>query len=133
MVKCGKCKKEVTPVKNKCPECGILIMSKGMLIGFGAFVAVFIVFMVAAATPGVIVRQSDYGKDWPFSVEWGRLYNDNGAAVFEIENGKQYALNGVATQRGFASINSVWRDNPNLPGTKIPISYMILVANNTPK
>jgi hypothetical protein len=47
--------------------------------------------------PGVEITRQEYGDDWPYSVESGRLYCDGpGSNVVMESNGTVYALNGRA-------------------------------------
>lgn len=55
---------------------------------------------------GVLITKADYGEDWPYTVESGRLYCDPpGSNVVMETDGRIYALNGRAmgnaTQRGY--------------------------------
>jgi hypothetical protein len=77
---------------------------------------------------GLEVKREDYGKDWPFSVEKGVVdCVDGSAAIFKVGN-KSYSLNGTAEGRGYAPIDPIWLDNPELSGLKINISPMIDLA-----
>jgi hypothetical protein len=73
---------------------------------------------------GFEVKREDYGKDWPFSVEKGVVdCVDRSAAIFKVGD-KSYSLNGTAKGRGYASIDSIWLDDPELPGLKMDVSPM---------
>jgi len=37
-------------------------------------------------------------------------------------------LNGFARSRGYAPIDPIWRDNPDIPGAKVSISGMVRIA-----
>lgn len=55
---------------------------------------------------GVVITKAEYGEDWPYTVDSGRLYCDPpGSAVVMESDGKVYALNGramgQAAQRGY--------------------------------
>lgn len=86
------------------------------------------------ATPGV-VRAIDLGDRWPLTVSEGVVScvgegGGLGAAIF-TSGGVRYALNGIA--RGernmkrlqLKEIRPIWRDNPDIPGTKINIGPLI--------
>ena len=87
----------------------------------------------APVSRGVRVTRAEWGDDWPFTVDSGMVNcldpkgNKLGAAVF-IYSGKTYALNGYAQSRGYRNIRPIWRDNPDIPGTKINIGPMIDLA-----
>jgi hypothetical protein len=60
----------------------------------------------APGSKGVLISKSEYGEDWPYTVESGRLYCDPpGSNVVMEAGGRVYALNGRAmgnaTQRGY--------------------------------
>ena len=55
---------------------------------------------------GVVITKAEYGEDWPYTVESGRLYCDPpGSAVVMESGGQAYALNGramgKAAERGY--------------------------------
>ena len=87
----------------------------------------------APVSRGVSVTRAEWGDAWPFKVDSGTvdcvnsLGNGNGAAVFRY-GGKTYALNGYAQSRGYMNLRPIWRDNPDIPGTKIDIGPMIKLA-----
>lgn len=68
--------------------------------------------------------------DWPLTVEQGTLRCEaNSAVIFQSPEGTKYALNGTATaradQRGYADVDEIWRDNPDVPGLKVDIGGLI--------
>lgn len=76
---------------------------------------------------GTFVRGEDFGARWPFTVSQGYLDCIGGSAVFRSQM-TEYGLNGVATSRGYHSIDPIWRNNPEIPGAKINIGGMIQLA-----
>ena len=73
------------------------------------------------------VKKEDFGDAWPFTVDAGRVQCIDGVyAVFEA-GGQTYALNGAAKSK-YAGLDSIWRDNPELAGTKVNIGPMIELA-----
>jgi hypothetical protein len=77
------------------------------------------------------VTKADYGDDWPLTVESGVLkcLDDNGLALAIIEvNGVEYQLNGAAKSRGYDDIDTIWSNNPNIPGTRVSLSPLIRKA-----
>ncbi|SEM67324.1 DUF2511 domain-containing protein [Halomonas caseinilytica] len=82
----------------------------------------------SGSMPGVMVTASEYGNDWPFTVDSGRVdCKPVDAAVF-THDGTAYQLNGAASQRGYPAIDPLWRENPDIPGTKVSLGKMIDVA-----
>ncbi len=77
-----------------------------------------------SADTGEISRE-EYGENWPFTVDSGRLECWRGPAAVFVADGTVYQLNGVAKQMGHAPIDPIWRDNPAIPGTKISLGPVI--------
>ncbi len=80
--------------------------------------------MSVSADTGEISRE-EYGENWPFTVDSGRLECWRGPAAVFVTDGTVYQLNGVAKQMGHAPIDPIWRDNPAIPGTKISLGPVI--------
>lgn len=75
-----------------------------------------------------MVRADEYGNKWPLTVSEARVVLiDSYVAILHAEGGT-YALNGMAQSRGYEPIDPIWRDNPDIPGTKISISPLIQLA-----
>ncbi len=71
------------------------------------------------------VSQKDFGDTWPLTVSGGRVECKRGIfAVFHYRN-KIYALNGSAMSKGYKRIDPIWKDNPEIKGTKISIGILI--------
>jgi hypothetical protein len=47
--------------------------------------------------------------------------------VFTAPNGREYAVNGMASGRGYADIDPIWRDAPG-PAPKVSIGPLIDVG-----
>jgi hypothetical protein len=79
---------------------------------------------------GQEVSRSDYGKNWPLTVESGRLAcegsNGIGEATITVD-ATSYALNGLAKQNpDNADIRPIWADDPELgSGLKKDIGFLI--------
>lgn len=74
-----------------------------------------------------VVRAADYGDAWPFTVESGtvRCVKPRNEIIFSSE-GKVYAVNGTAkSNKDYADIAPIWKDNPQIEGTKISIGPII--------
>jgi hypothetical protein len=64
--------------------------------------------------PPLLVTQEQYGDNWPFTVSQGYLECfPPGIITFKV-NEKAYAVNSLATSRGYPKINAIWKDDPNL-------------------
>ena len=88
------------------------------------------------APSGPEVKAADFGARWPLTINSGTLRcnypvpgNHSATALTISAGGKTYALNGTArghaAKNGWLEINPIWRDNPGIPGTKIPITPLI--------
>ena len=74
---------------------------------------------------GKTLRSSDYGSDWPLTVDEG-VVTCEASAVYFTTGGRRYAVNGMATGRKDApDIDVIWKANPALEGTKINIGPII--------
>ncbi|WP_167505759.1 DUF2511 domain-containing protein [Desulfosediminicola flagellatus] len=67
---------------------------------------------------GIKVTMQEYGTKWPFTYPVARLTCDGGIALVKID-GKKYGLTHKAEAKGYPSIDSVWREDPEKPGSKI--------------
>lgn len=70
------------------------------------------------------------GFEWPLTVDEGRIYCPGaGRLVFESD-GTRYALNGLAMgTHEYADIDPIWKDNPEIGGTKLDIGGLIEHGN----
>lgn len=87
-----------------------------------------------------LVTSREMGGDWPLAVSSGLLRcvrpvrerPDLHALLVEAD-GRQYALNGGArdhaARHGWLPIAAVWRDNPAIPGSKVPLSALLARAS----
>ena len=72
------------------------------------------------------VSSADFPGEWMLTVDKGELIcKAPSTIVFIAPDGAQYAVNGTATSRGYADIQPIWKDNPEIPGTKINIGSLI--------
>lgn len=83
-----------------------------------------------APQPGIIVTKDEYGDAWPFTSEEGRIECRHGGALVFIVRDFEYQLNGLAEQMGYTKINSIWRWNPDIPTTRIPLTPIIQRAKS---
>ena len=82
------------------------------------------------------VSATEYGDDWAFTVESGTLDcidNNSGVNIAAVIRAPQVgivALNGVAQSvEGVLSTETIWKDDPNMPGLKVNIGPFIDLAN----
>jgi len=87
-----------------------------------------VIVVVAALLIGITanaaerVTKSEYGDDWPLTVDSGTVLCRPGhVALFKTENGLVYGVNGTATGNGYAQIDPIWRDHPDIEGLKVNI------------
>jgi len=63
--------------------------------------------------PALLVTQEEYGETWPFTVSKGKLECFHpGIVTFRVKD-KTYAVNGLASSRGYSDIDEIWKDEPN--------------------
>lgn len=77
---------------------------------------------------GLKVSKEEFGGEWPFTVDSGVVDCAGGQAAIFITGERSYQLNGVARSRGYAPIDPIWRDNPDIPGIKVSVGNMIDLA-----
>ena len=75
-----------------------------------------------------MVRADECGAGWPLTVSEARVVLIGSYVAILHTEGKTYALNGTAQSRGYAPIDPIWRDNPDIPGTKVSIGPLIQLA-----
>ena len=73
--------------------------------------------------PALLITQEKYGNKWPFTVPQGKLEClPPGIVTFRLDD-KTYALNGLASSRGYLDIDEIWKEDPNQeklpPGTEL--------------
>ncbi|MBD2636265.1 DUF2511 domain-containing protein [Limnothrix sp. FACHB-881] len=78
-----------------------------------------------AKTSSVEVTENEFGQSWPLTVPSGTLECVASQQVIFRANGKVYAVNGSAKATGALPIDPIWKDNPAIQGTKIPISGLL--------
>ena len=83
------------------------------------------------------IRREELGDEWPLTVPRGTLncmYPVDGSlsrpALLITVDGTTYGINGTASgghaaRFGWQDIRQIWKDNPAIPGTKIPITALI--------
>jgi Protein of unknown function (DUF2511) len=94
-----------------------LILNPVTLASIVGFIFGFLTVM--ALLPGhprdsIEIRKTEYGDRWPFAIQQGRLRCEGAGAVILTVQGKDYAVNGMASTR-YASMQPVWKST-NDPG-----------------
>ncbi|WP_438455303.1 DUF2511 domain-containing protein [Vreelandella venusta] len=79
---------------------------------------------------GEVITSEEFGDKWPFTVDEGRIECREAGALVFVHGDFEYQLNGIATQQGYTSINSIWRWNPDIPGARISITPIIQRAQS---
>ncbi|WP_406277637.1 DUF2511 domain-containing protein [Embleya sp. NBC_00896] len=59
---------------------------------------------------------------WPFTVDRATLQCLDGRSVTLLADGRQYALNGAATQAGYPAVDPIRREDPNVPGLRVDLA-----------
>jgi len=85
----------------------------------------------AAASGIALINEDQFGADWPFTKSEMHLscLPGNAVVVMDVDTAAMYPVNGPANQqakrRGMEPLNNVWRDNPEIAGTKVSISPVL--------
>lgn len=80
----------------------------------------------AAATNQRHVTAATFGDEWPLTIQEGELDCPRPNEVVIRSGDHVFALNGTARSNpDYEDLGRIWRDNPRLPGTKIPPSELI--------
>ena len=74
----------------------------GLVVGFLSVTAL----LPEPSREGIEISQAEYGDQWPFAIQQGRLRCEGTGAVIFTARGKDYGVNGMAGQR-YASITPV--------------------------
>ena len=74
--------------------------------------------------PSMTVSSTDYGKDWPLTVDSAKLCCKRGAVWVEVD-GRKYGLHGFADAllpkwgHTCSDLSEIWKDDPHLRGAKV--------------
>jgi hypothetical protein len=63
--------------------------------------------------PPLLITQRQYGEKWPFLVAKGKLECIPPGIIIFKANNKKYAINGLASSRGYKDLNEIWKDAPS--------------------
>lgn len=90
------------------------------------FGIILIATLWACAGESTTITEKEYGENWPFTVSSGSLECRRAHDVVLVSDGKVYALNGKARgNKSYRDFNEIWRDNPEFPGSKVPLGDII--------
>ena len=93
------------------------------------FAVAMILFPLSVFANGLEISETEYGSKWPFTVSKGTLECRGIKEVVFVNEGKAYAINGKASskvKRGiYRSLFEIWKPNPDIPGTKIPVTDVL--------
>jgi uncharacterized membrane protein len=64
------------------------------------------------ARKSIRVSRSQFGEEWPFTVEEGILRGRGWGSVTFKARGEEFAVNGVAKGQGFKDIEVIWANDP---------------------
>ena len=96
-----------------------------LLTAAAVVIGLFPMPSLATSTP---VSREMMKDQWPFSITAGVL-GCEGQSVTLRANGHTYAINGSAKTQGkklgWRDVREIWKDNPEIPGTKMDIGPMI--------
>lgn len=74
----------------------------GLVVGFLSITAL----LPEPSREGIEISQAEYGDQWPFAIQQGRLRCEGAGSVIFTARGKDYGVNGMAGRR-YASIMPV--------------------------
>ena len=75
------------------------------------------------------IYAKDYGKNWAFTIDSVNIGCEmNLPVVFVKGDDFAYGLTGASAKAVDRSIDGIWRDNPDIKGTKINLSPFIDLA-----
>ena len=82
----------------------------GLVVGFLSVTSV----LTERPLEGIEINHAEYGDQWPFAIQQGRLRCEGAGAVIFTARGKDYGVNGIAGRR-YASIKPVRKstDDPS--------------------
>ncbi len=78
----------------------------------------FVIFLLfgiySASSQALPIESSQFGDNWPFTVESGELACVNGVAIVFSTGGTDYAVNGTASTMGYSGIEPIWKLDPDM-------------------
>lgn len=70
------------------------------------------------------LTRTEFGEAWPLTVDRVQVFCTGNGGIIVADGEQRYALNGAAQSQAPA-INPIWKENPEIPGTKINIAPLI--------
>jgi hypothetical protein len=89
--------------------------------------ALLVLLLAACGKPdGIRVTKEEYGDRWPFTVDEGYLDCVGFKEVILRVGRKEYGLSGqaVGTEK-YLDVDAIWKEDPQMKGTKIPINPLV--------
>lgn len=77
---------------------------------------------------GLLVTPASLREPWPLTVDKAYVECLDGRVAVLHADGKTYALNGTSKAHGYPDLEPIWRENPDIPGTRISIAPLIALA-----
>jgi len=75
---------------------------------------------------GIRVTKEEYGERWPFTVDEGYLDCKGFREVIFRVGRKEYGLSGEAVgAEKYLNIDPIWREDPQMKGTKIIVTPLV--------
>lgn len=144
LVKCKECGNEISKKAKSCPQCGAPQKRQTSKLTTLILLIAVLGIMLAVFLPGAPTYDTSGSKSykqtsraisasnanvpwsgdkWPFTVASATLKCDKDAVIL-VADGRTYGVNGFAKTSGYADIEPIWSDNPDIPGTKISLSVI---------
>jgi hypothetical protein len=94
--------------------------------------ALLLLALIACGPSGREVTRAEFGDAWPLTIERATVDCDaQGRAILKTrapDPTGTWALTGAAQQYGYPPIDPFWRENPGIPGTRVPLTELIRLA-----
>jgi len=74
--------------------------------------------------PPILITEEKYGEEWPFLVAEGVLECMPPGIITFKANNKTYAINDLATSRGYKDLDEIWKDAPRKPGMENSANFI---------
>jgi hypothetical protein len=88
----------------------VTLAVSGLILGFLSVLAL----LSGNPRDSIEIRKTEYGDRWPFAIQQGQLRCEGAGAVILTVQGKDYAVNGMASTR-YESMQPAWKST-NDPG-----------------
>jgi hypothetical protein len=78
--------------------------------------------------PPIFISQKEYGDEWPFTVSKGELECFHPGIVTFKTNHQTYAVNGLASSRGYKEIDEIWKNAPDQEELQMDDEFIVKVS-----